>query len=328
MSYILTALKKAQRERDRGTIPKLCDAPAPVSAPRRQQTSRWLGVALAVNGVMVLGTVLWWLGANVGLGQMVEWEAAARATPVQVEPELGPGQRETYGTEQSQSLLSPLVPSTTSHFDSPPSPTTESEMAARPDAPQVTARQQHSASNALLSVAPSPTSNGAQKQEFKTEQPKAVSLPTSGQRLETDLQPATLVRPEKEETNPGSEPVPASVVPQTIRTQATGSTDLPPKREAPKAPIATAERVVSEPDSASFDSIPLLRQLSYSTQTKLPDLSISVHVFAETPTDRFVIIQGKRYQEGDKLREALTLDAITPSGAVLRYQDTKFQIKR
>ncbi|MCZ6770672.1 MAG: general secretion pathway protein GspB, partial [Proteobacteria bacterium] len=67
---------------------------------------------------------------------------------------------------------------------------------------------------------------------------------------------------------------------------------------------------------------------SYQIQTALPDLPILVHVYGEDASARFVVIRHKRYREGDPLGDNLTLEAITPSGAVLRYRDTSFRIDR
>jgi len=67
MSYILDALKKAEAERQRGTVPSLHAQPA-ASAPawpdaakggRRSGVWRWTA-ALAVLGAMVVGVAAWW----------------------------------------------------------------------------------------------------------------------------------------------------------------------------------------------------------------------------------------------------------------------------
>jgi hypothetical protein len=71
----------------------------------------------------------------------------------------------------------------------------------------------------------------------------------------------------------------------------------------------------------------MLHSLSYTIQTILPDLSILVHVYGEEPGDRFVIIQNRKYRAGDELANDLAVEAITPSGAVLRYKGTAFRIE-
>ena len=90
--------------------------------------------------------------------------------------------------------------------------------------------------------------------------------------------------------------------------------------------VAPPEEPIPEPHPCA--SLPLLHRLSYQIQTALPNLLILVHIYGEDPRDRFVIIEHKRYREGDQLGNDLTLEAITPSGAVLRYRDTSFRINR
>ena len=65
-------------------------------------------------------------------------------------------------------------------------------------------------------------------------------------------------------------------------------------------------------------------KLPYEVQTAIPEMRITVHVYGEEPRSRFVMIQHKKYREGDRLSDDLTLDAIAPGGLVLRYQDTAF----
>jgi general secretion pathway protein B len=64
MSYILEALKKSEKERQRGTVPNLMTAQdGPVERPRR----RHLWTYLIVGGLIVnAGLVVWWLAGHPG----------------------------------------------------------------------------------------------------------------------------------------------------------------------------------------------------------------------------------------------------------------------
>lgn len=77
-------------------------------------------------------------------------------------------------------------------------------------------------------------------------------------------------------------------------------------------------------DSAS--KLPAFRQLPLETQATLPALQINVHAYAQTSEERMVIINMKSYREGDRLREGPLIDAITPTGVVLIFDNQRFQL--
>jgi general secretion pathway protein B len=56
----------------------------------------------------------------------------------------------------------------------------------------------------------------------------------------------------------------------------------------------------------------------------LPLLRIDLHVYAANPQERFVLINMRRLHEGDALPEGGHIDSITPEGAVVSYQGSKY----
>lgn len=60
----------------------------------------------------------------------------------------------------------------------------------------------------------------------------------------------------------------------------------------------------------------------------MTDLHLDIHVFGETPADRFVFINMNKYRENSKLVEGPTVREITPDGVVLEYQGTTFLLPR
>ncbi len=60
----------------------------------------------------------------------------------------------------------------------------------------------------------------------------------------------------------------------------------------------------------------------------MPELTISVHVYADDPQRRLVVIDGDRHREGALLAPGLKLDAITPRGLVISYKGKQFQLAR
>jgi len=58
----------------------------------------------------------------------------------------------------------------------------------------------------------------------------------------------------------------------------------------------------------------------------LSELEISVHMYSETPSKRFIYIKSIRYGEGAKIGEGLVLEEITGTGVVLNYQGASYQL--
>lgn len=72
--------------------------------------------------------------------------------------------------------------------------------------------------------------------------------------------------------------------------------------------------------------MPLYQQIV--TSDNLPPLHLDMHVFADRPQDRFVLINMHRAGEGDTLAGGVHVDAIRPDGVVLTYQGTQFLLPR
>ncbi len=73
--------------------------------------------------------------------------------------------------------------------------------------------------------------------------------------------------------------------------------------EAPTAPAAEALLPVND--------------LPTGERAALPALKVSMHVYAETPADRFMIIDGTRVGEGGRIGAHIVLVKIRKDGGVL-----------
>ena len=78
--------------------------------------------------------------------------------------------------------------------------------------------------------------------------------------------------------------------------------------------------------AAAADGLPLYQQIV--TSDGLPALHLDLHVFAERPQDRFVMINMHRLGEGDSLPGGVEVDSIRPDGVVLTYRGTRFLLPR
>lgn len=110
--------------------------------------------------------------------------------------------------------------------------------------------------------------------------------------------------------------VSAPAAPPSIATPATTT-----PRELPPPPPAAAPPV---PPPASDQPI-ALADLDPATRNQLPPLKLSMHLWNETPSGRFVILDGQRLKEGDVLGEVV-VERITRDGAVLVWRGGRLKI--
>jgi general secretion pathway protein B len=68
-------------------------------------------------------------------------------------------------------------------------------------------------------------------------------------------------------------------------------------------------------------------ELPQSIRESLPEIRITVLVFAENPEDRFLLNDGQRLVEQDELDDGLVLDEIRRDGAVFKFRKYRFLVK-
>lgn len=75
-------------------------------------------------------------------------------------------------------------------------------------------------------------------------------------------------------------------------------------------------------------SLPTVHQLRAEGKIELPDLHVDIHVYSESPQDRFVFINMTRLREGAQMPEGPVVAEITADGVVLRHQGMTFLLPR
>lgn len=100
---------------------------------------------------------------------------------------------------------------------------------------------------------------------------------------------------------------------------------LPPPPPALPAPPPDAA-VAAAPILPPAGSMISLADLDPATRKLLPPLKLSMHLWNETPAQRFVILDGQRLREGDLLGE-LVIERITRDGAVLAWRGGQLRIE-
>lgn len=158
-----------------------------------------------------------------------------------------------------------------------------------------------------------------------------------------------LMKPEARVASVGveSSPPPGTAItePSFVERVAEAQRNVPPPQEpapareepAPEVParmeVAPSSDAVSilpatESPGADTAALPTFVEVLTSGTIQLPDLRIDIHVYSETPEDRFVFINMSKHREQSQLSEGPVVEEITPDGVVLIYEGTGFFLPR
>jgi general secretion pathway protein B len=74
--------------------------------------------------------------------------------------------------------------------------------------------------------------------------------------------------------------------------------------------------------------LPTISEISLGGSHALPELHLDVHVYATSPSERFVYVNMRKYHEGSTLQEGPTVERIRRDGVVLNYQGLRFVLPR
>jgi general secretion pathway protein B len=102
--------------------------------------------------------------------------------------------------------------------------------------------------------------------------------------------------------------------------------DLAPAADAPAIPAAAG--LSTHVRRGTADGVPLYQDWAATPGTHVPQLRLDLHVYAARPEERFAMINMKKVHEGDLLPEGVRVENITPEGAVLSYNGSRFLLPR
>lgn len=100
--------------------------------------------------------------------------------------------------------------------------------------------------------------------------------------------------------------------------------DLPAPPPEPDTAATAPQIQPSTP--ATGDQVVSLADLDPEARKQLPPLKLSMHLWNEAPSQRFVIVDGQRLKEGDVLGE-IVVERITRDGAVLVWRGSRLKIE-
>ncbi|PKM42228.1 MAG: hypothetical protein CVV05_19005 [Gammaproteobacteria bacterium HGW-Gammaproteobacteria-1] len=288
MSDILDALRKAELQREHARGPGLSTQQHYAVAPSTQR-ARWLWGAAAA---FVLGvSSAWLLAAYAGRGSMME----TAATP---------------------------------NNDGVPDNGTIARPALRPPGPRLAA--------APAVVAPAAADGGEEAaadpaQEVVT-RPVPIAAPVAPTVPVTTAAAPAVPAPEPPMLPVSAAPPP----PEAVAVDAPARQELamirdpftpPPPRQAPQHSLRLTPAPVAEAPPAE-DPVPLLRTLPYRFQSMVPKLVVNAQAYANAVEERFVIINMKKYGEGEQTVEGVMVEAIRAQDIVLSYQGQQFRLQR
>jgi general secretion pathway protein B len=174
----------------------------------------------------------------------------------------------------------------------------------------------------------------ANKEALKDETQKFI-LPSTNATTDTIIHQSNTETPSRPLTDMlivTTPEIPKTPPKDTQKDTQTVVTPPPAPKSVTPPPVA---RVVKPTETVSIpivepipetQALPLFQELPARLQQRLSPLLIDVHVYAESPQQRFVLINGRRYREGMDLRKDLTLLQIRPTDIILRHQNQLFRL--
>lgn len=296
MSLILEALKKSEAERLRGRAPGLLDLQP--RAPRRRARV-WPLALIATLALSAAGGAYLWLqrspsATDLPTASVPTPAASTGGRTAQIATTRAEVERRPPGDPEP----APAVPAAEEQVSPPPASRLPSDPSfasvEREARPQLAV-----ALPAAATTAPPPTPP-----------PVAPAPPARAQAA-----PAAPQLPVDATT--GIAMAAANLTPQAS-TPLAGATDTTAR--APIEAVATA--------APAADTPPPLSSLGHEARGRLPPLKISMHVYAEDPAARVVIIDGRRLREGDAIDAALRLAEIRREGSVLELDGRRYLLPR
>ncbi|MEO5560275.1 MAG: general secretion pathway protein GspB [Dokdonella sp.] len=293
MSLILEALKKSEQQRRLGEAPTLG---SPALTSRRRRSAVPLLVALSA---IALG-VGWWVLRPTSKAPLVQTDASVNPTPSLGAPK--PVTAAAHPPLAEERNLKPVLAK--EHANQPAKPTVPTQVAA--NKPEQVANDR---ANAVTSRLTMPLGD----------RPGSVA----------QLPPALpMVAGPMATAAPPPKPMPAPAVAPVI---ATPKPALPVAAAAPAATNATVPTPPSTPmpkKERVEPALPSVWELPYAMRKDLPDLALTMHVYADDPHKRFVVIKGDRHVEGDDIGGGVILYGIRPDGIVLEVNGKRFTYPR
>jgi general secretion pathway protein B len=98
--------------------------------------------------------------------------------------------------------------------------------------------------------------------------------------------------------------------------------------EAPPAAAAGGQSGMVRELGTGVGEVPSYEQLAGVPGANLPELKLDLHAYATNPAERFIFLNMVKLQEGQTSPQGVRVDSITPDGAILSWQGSRFVLHR
>ena len=303
MSFILEALKRADRERRLERAPDLSSVYEENNFPRHANLRPWLWICGSILLVAIAGLMLWLEGPGPVGSVLPKGESASLPVPapttIDKEKTLPPSFAK--GSEALQAKRSAGEASGTQPVPRP--------LRKTKPAPPIRSVSDKTAPEKIESkpVEKSPDPKPVPTAQ-DTSDPKPGPVAAVEKRKPVQPSPSVSSSPEKTPMEPAALDQSKSVEKQA-KTLTAGPAKPPP--------VPAAKEQVNR---KSIEAIPLISELAYELKEKLGRLQINVHSYSKAPAECQVFINMHRYRVGDKIGEdGPLLKEITPDGVIIDY---------
>ena len=288
MSLLLDALKKSEAQRRRGTSPTIDLTRTPSSGSRPRPGSRWLIVALV--GVLLVAAAPWlWppMSDWIKTRQDSAGEAGALTDATNSESSANAGTEAQAGVTEVQSVPPSVAGASSTRrvavVDSTPAGEA-GPYAKRPGNDSGKA----SGNGAGSPAAGPPKADRAASPETAAPASNSTSVP-SNSNTDSSLQESRRR---------------AQARPQQQRVQAPETDE----------PVARSQQVKEPAEN-------FIRpwELPQAERAEFPELVLTVHFYTGRAADRFVLINGERYREGQRVGPGAKLVEVRQRGAVIEF---------
>lgn len=143
--------------------------------------------------------------------------------------------------------------------------------------------------------------------------------------------------PQAPRATPDAAPDPAATRTAPVATTATSQpasaassppAALPSPLAATTAPVRASATTANATAPAPDEYLPSVWDLPPAVRGALPPLKVSMHVWAEQPQRRILIVDGQRIGEGARLADGVRVEAIRRDGAVLDLRGRRVLLPR
>jgi len=294
MSLLLDALRKSETQRRRGRAPELELRPLSAAArdrPRRRRRTGWLAA-----GVVGVALAVWQWPAIEALFD----SAPRREDPAAIAGADAPGAQQPEAGTVAERVR-----------------TRRAATADGPPPVQASAADESAAGNPADQSAAADTRSRAR--DVVPSRPEAASP--------TDTAPADRGAQRSEAAASTDEESAAAVAARDGWNQ-TPQPDAPAAR--PAAGARSSGRAApggTEADAGVDNGAIRPWELPQARRAEFPELALTVHFFAADPAERFVLINGERYAQGDRIEGGLRLREILKRGVIVEFGDYRVLVE-